>query len=169
MKKAGHFEVGKGPRIFFYAIFELDKSKFWCQWLLEEPKPFSMSTTCFYTKLRDLEARRFPLFRDKTLRMRVSGAKIISERMSPWFFWNLANVVFHEGLYRQERIDDLNADFDERGIQYGLENRLEVFADQLTNTFSQQLLAYQNARRSIEIWIIGAIITIVLGVLRFFK
>ncbi len=138
------FPVCNGPRIFFYAIFELGEAKFWIRENREAPQPASLSTTCFYTRLPDLG--RVYLVRPRDLKMRISGAMIVTEEMSSWFFWNLTNLVFHQGLYKQERDDALNVGFDRSGVQFGLENRLEVFADHVTNSFNQLLIASQSAR-----------------------
>lgn len=67
--------------------------------------------------------------------MRISGAKIISSRMSDRFFWNLINVVYHEGLYQQSR----ETRIEPGEVCKGLEGRLEKFADELITSFSQSL------------------------------
>ncbi len=78
--------------------------------------------------------------------MRISGAMIVTQKMSSWFFWNLSNAVFHQGLYRQERQESRNALHKSTGVYYGLENRLEVFAGHVTNSFYQLLSANLSAR-----------------------
>lgn len=141
-----YVEKNKKPRIFFYSIFEIQEHEaFWKGF--GEQKPYSSATTCFYTKLDDPRGRKWwlwlPLIGQgvsvlgpKKVRMRVSGGSVITTEMSNWFFWNLTNIVFHEGLYRQSRNIDLSKDlFKTRGVYFGLENRLEDFASRLMNTF----------------------------------
>jgi len=136
----------KNPRAFLYPIFEIRRDElFWKSF--GEQKPYSSATTCFYTKLDDPRGRewwlRLPLIGQivsvllpKEIRMRVSGASIITTQMSSWFFWNLINIIFHEGLYRQSRPAGLSKDlFEAKGVYYGLENRLEDFAGRLMDTF----------------------------------
>ena len=137
----------KSPRVFLYPIFEIRGGElFWKSF--GEQKPYSSATTCFYTKLDDPRGRgwwlRLPLIGHivsvlfpKEVRMRVSGASIITTEMSSWFFWNLTNIIFHEGLYRQSRSIGLSEDlFKAKGTYYGLENRLEDFASRLMDTFN---------------------------------
>ena len=124
----------KKPRIFIYPIFELrSKENFW---KFDKQKPYSLPTTCFYAELDDPKGRKFEWLvgslRPKKVKMRVSGAKIITSEMSNWFFWNLINIVFHEGLYRQSREDDR---FRGEKAYPGLENRLEDFASSLMTMF----------------------------------
>src|SRR5439155_5456610 len=145
------FSDSQGPRIFFYVILELSSSMFWRGrsgfWRghsLEGPQPATLSTTCFYTRLPDLGKRY--IVKPKELRMRISGAMIVTQKMSSWFFWNLSNAVFHQGLYKQERQESINDRYKDPGVYYGLENRLEVFADHVTNSFSQLLSANLSAR-----------------------
>jgi|SRR5437016_416534 len=143
MAKTISFSEDQGPRIFFYAIFEMS-SGFWRNDSLEGPQPATLSTTCFYTRLPDLGKRY--VVKPRELRMRISGAMIVTEKMSSWFFWNLSNAVFHQGLYRQERQESINDRYKMPGVYYGLENRLEVFADHVTNSFYQLLSAKMSAR-----------------------
>ena len=96
------------PRIFIYPIVEAkNKESFWN---FGTQKPYSMPTTCFYTELDDPRQGKLSWFvnslKPRKIKMRVSGAKIITSEMSDWFFWNLVNIVFHEGLYRQSRESD---------------------------------------------------------------
>ena len=136
----------KNPRVFLYSIFEIRRGElFWKSF--GEQKPYSSATTCFYTRLDDPRGRewwlRLPLIGQiasvllpKKVRMRVSGASIITTETSSWFFWNLINIIFHEGLYRQSRPIGLSKDlFLSKGVYYGLENRLEDFAGRLMDTF----------------------------------
>ena len=123
----------KTPRIFVYPIFELQSKEAF--WKFSEQKPYSLPTTCFYTRLDDPKGRRFGIYNTlfpKKVKIRVSGAKIITSEMSNWFFFNLTNIVFHEGLYRQTRERDK---FKEESVNPGLENRLEDFAGSLMTTF----------------------------------
>lgn len=147
-----YVEKGKKPRIFLYPIFEIQGCEaFWKSF--GEQKPYSSATTCFYTELDDPRGRewwlRLPLIgcilgvlasvlHPKKVRMRVSGGSVITTEMSNWFFWNLTNIIFHEGLYRQSRPIGLSKVLFEtktEGVYYGLENRLEDFASRLMDTF----------------------------------
>jgi hypothetical protein len=172
MSEAVQFQRGKGPRIFSYATFELSESSLWQQPFVERPQPATLSTTCFFAKLPDLG--KTYLFTPKQLRLRISGAKIITEEMSSEFFWNLTNVVFHKGLYKQQRDrDGLNVDlgFAPTGIHFGLENRLEDFSEHLIITFSQTQLANQNTRLNQSVLVltllalIAALVTVSQGYL----
>lgn len=128
----------KGPLIFIYPIFELYREdRFWS---LERKRPYSLPTTCFFTKLDDRES--------KDVEMRISGAKIITMDMSNWFFEILVNIVFHEGLYRQTRDKKLKIRHLKKDIYVGLENRLEDFASKLMTIFHQYSTAY--SRREIQ-------------------
>lgn len=124
----------KEPRIFIYPIFELGSAGTF--WKFPEEKPFSFPSTCFYTELDDPKGKKpewlVSSLRPKKVHMRVSGAKIVASEMSKWFFWNLINIVFHEGLYRQSRE---KGRFKGEGVYPGLENRLEDFASSLMKTF----------------------------------
>ena len=55
--------------------------------------------------------------------------------MSEWFFWNLTNLVYHEGLYRQSREEKITSG----EVYKGLELHLEDFADRLMASFSQSV------------------------------
>ena len=153
-------EEAKEPYIFIYPIFELcAKADFW---KFHGKKPYSLRTTCFYTELDD----PVHLLRGKKVKMRISGAKIVASDMSEWFFDNLVNIVFHEGLYRQARgKDKLSA----KGTTYdGLENRLEDFASQLMMTFHGYSSEY--VRRNIQKIALAATITgIILAILNLLK
>ncbi len=128
----------KGLLIFIYPIFELHrKEEFWDY---KKKRPYSLPTTCFFAELDDIEG--------KDVKMRISGAKIITMDMSNWFFDKLVNIVFHEGLYRQTRDDKLNPQQSEESIYCGLENRLEDFAGTLMTIFHQYSTA--EARRRIQ-------------------
>lgn len=132
----------KQPHIFVYPIFELDhKNPFWKS---KFNKPFSMATTCFYTEIDD----RSSSFRGRKVKTRISGAKIITTHMSDWFFYNLVNIIFHEGLYRQARDKQQNNKPTTKTICHGLENRLENFAGQLMATFHTYSSEY--VRRNIQ-------------------
>lgn len=150
----------KEPHIFVYPIFELCPNADF--WKFQGTKPYSLPTTCFYTELDD--ATR--LLRRKKVKMRISGAKIVASNMSEWFFNNLVNIVFHEGLYRQARDKgQLSAN---KPIYNGLENRLEDFAAKLMTIFHEYSSEY--VRRSIqEIALIAAIIGILLTILNFLR
>lgn len=133
--------LGRKARAFMYPIFELKSD---CElWKFANTLPYTLPTTCFYTELPDTGwrlwlLRKIPLFGrflPGEVRMRISGAKIISSRMSDRFFWNLVNVVYHEGLYRQSR----EIRIEPREVCKGLEGRLEKFADELITSFSQSL------------------------------
>jgi hypothetical protein len=148
-----------GPRIFSYSVFEIrNKSLFW---QFKREKTYSLPTTCFYTELDDPRHGwinfLINILRPKKVKVRISGAKIITSEMSDWFFWNLTNIVFHEGLYRQSRDSNLQR----RHMNTGLENRLEDFANnlmtsfyQLSNTRVQDLIA----RLIVVLTIVGLIV-----------
>lgn len=124
----------KTPKIFLYPIFEVQSKETF--WKFDEAKLYSLPTTCFYTELDDPKGRSLEWLvgslYPKKVKIRISGAKTITSEMSKWFFWNLVNIVFHEGLYRQSR--ETNK-FTGEGVYPGLENRLEDFARSLMNTF----------------------------------
>jgi len=153
-------EEAKEPYIFIYPIFELcPNARFW---KFQGTKPYSLPTTCFYTELDD--ATR--LLRRKKVKMRISGAKIVASDMSEWFFNNLVNIVFHEGLYRQAR--DKDKLLAKRPIYNGLENRLEDFAAKLMTIFHGYSSEY--VRRNIqEIALVAAIIGILLTILNLLR
>jgi hypothetical protein len=80
--------------------------------------------------------------------------------MSDWFFWNLTNIIFHEGLYRQSR----EKKFRNNQVKAGLENRLENFASNLMNSFYQLTNARVQdliARLIVVLTIAGVIVAIV--------
>lgn len=115
------------PYIFVYPVFELNKkAEFWKP---IEKKPYSLQTTCFFTELDDPKG--------KPVKMRISGAQIISTNMSKWFFETLVNIIFHEGLYRQTRDRDFLKKYEKKLIYWNLENRLEDFASGLMTIFHQ--------------------------------
>jgi hypothetical protein len=141
----------KEPHIFIYPIFELNIREHF--WRFEGQKPYSLPTTCFFTKLDDPEG--------KSVKMRISGAKIVASNMSEWFFNNLVNIVFHEGLYRQTRKkDELPL---KEPVYKGLENRLEDFASKLMTTFHEYSSEY--IRRKIQKTALAA--AIIAGVFTF--
>lgn len=132
-------------RAFIYPVFELRGR---CAlWKFSDTSPYILPTTCFYTSLRDPERVRWSFLQipclqtlakiliPATVKMRISGAKIITSPMSDWFFWNLTNVVYHEGLYRHCR-ETPNG---ESKVYKGFEARLEDFADRLMASFSQSV------------------------------
>lgn len=151
----------KKPRVFIYPIFELRNKEVF--WKFEKQKSYSLPSTCFYTELDDPKGRRFSWLSalySKKVKMRVSGAKIITSQMSEWFFWNLVNIVFHEGLYRQSREDDR---FPDEGVYPGLENRLEDFASSLMSIFYELSSARVQdliAKFVLVLTILGILITI---------
>ena len=156
------------PLIFTYPIFELNSQEEF--WRFNGRRPYSLPTTCFFTKLDD--PRRLRLF--GKVKMRISGAKIIASDMSKWFFENLISIVFHEGLYRQTRDKKTGKLSSVEEVYNGLENRLEDFASRLMTTFHGYSSEY--VRRNIQ-WIafgaaaLGIIIAfagLILNLLRFF-
>lgn len=158
------------PRIFVYPIFELQSKEAF--WKFSKQKPYSLPTTCFYTELDDPGGRRhawiFNTLFPKKILIRVSGAKIITSEMSDWFFLNLTNIVFHEGLYRQSREKKR---FRKENVYPGLENRLEDFASSLMTMFYE--LSSSRVQDSIAKYVlaltiagtIAAILTITLTLL----
>lgn len=124
----------KKPYIFIYPIFELNIQEDF--WRLKGKKPYSLATTCFFTELDDPKGKK--------VRMRISGAKIITSDISEWFFNHLVNIIFHEGLYRQTR--DKNSLSSEEPVYKGLENRLEDFAGRLMTTFHEYSGEYVRRR-----------------------
>ena len=159
-------QIAKPPYIFTYPIFELEKDvQFW-----KSPgqRPYSLQTTCFYTKLDDRKRSFF--FKGKNVKMRISGAQIITTRMSRWFFETLVNIVFHEGLYRQTRDDKLRERHKDTLIYKNLENRLEDFASSLMTIFHQYSSDYHRRRMqriALRASIIIPIIGFILGFLYF--
>jgi len=158
------------PFIFTYPIFELNRLERF--WKFEKRKPYSLPTTCFFTQLND--PKGLPLF-GRTVKMRISGAKVIASDMSNWFFENLVSIIFHEGLYRQARDKKrkkLTNRMAKRAVYNGLENRLEDFADKLMATFHEY--SSEHIRRRIS-WIalfasvIGILITIANFLFNFFR
>ncbi|MDO8613760.1 MAG: hypothetical protein Q7R32_13215 [Dehalococcoidia bacterium] len=79
-----------GPRIFVYPVLEISSGKgFWKD--LSEKKPFNIHTTCFHAHLRDFGGLRGRIailgkIWGTTVKMRVSGAKIIASEMSNTVF-----------------------------------------------------------------------------------
>jgi hypothetical protein len=130
------------PYIFIYPIFELNRRETF--WKFRGQRPYSLPTTCFFTELDDLKGRK-PI--GKKVKMRISGAKIISSEMSDWFFNNLVNIVFHEGLYRQTRDKNKGILAPQSQVYKGLENRLEDFASRLMTTFHE--FSSEHVRRRI--------------------
>lgn len=137
--------AGVSPKAFIYPVFELVAN---CPlWRFAQTSPYTLPTTCFYTNLTDLGQPRwsflqFPWLRTvakaffpATVKMRISGAKLITAPMSEWFLWNLTNLIYHEGLYRQSREQQGK----KRTVYKGLELRLEDFADRLITSFSQSI------------------------------
>ncbi len=125
IKKIDETGVKDTPLIFTYPIFKLNREEEF--WKSKRLQPYTLPTTCFYTKLDDENKN--------IVEMRISGAKIIAMDMSDWFFEILVNIVFHEGLYRQTRENIIR---NSQGKVYGgLENRLENFASKLMTTFHQ--------------------------------
>lgn len=151
-------DKSKSPYIFTYPIFELKrKAKFW-----DSPKnrPYSLQTTCFFTKLHDLKLRK------RKVKMRISGAQIIATNMSEWFFETLVNIVFHEGLYRQIRDEKLIERDENKLICRNLENRLENFAGSLMTIFHQYSSHY-STRNLQKIALSASVIGIAIGFLYF--
>lgn len=168
-------EKKKEPRIFLYPLFEIrGREVFWKRF--GKQKPYSSATTCFYTELDDPRAREWwlqlPLIGHvvsvlfpREVRVRVSGGSIVTTEMSRWFFWNLTNIIFHEGLYRQSRPVGLSEGlFETKGVYCGLENRLEDFASKLIDIFhdlSSIRLRGLIAQIALIIAIIGLLFTLV--------
>ena len=127
-------QYAKKPFVFTYPVFELNRFEHF--WKFKKQKPYSLSTTCFFTELND--PKGLPLFGRK-VKMRISGAKIIASDMSSWFFENLVSIIFHEGLYRQTRDKKrkLLPEPFKCEVYNGLENRLEDFAGKLMTTFHE--------------------------------
>jgi hypothetical protein len=136
----------KEPCIFVYPIFELDNKNLF--WKSKFNKPFSMATTCFYTEIDDRSSGLL----GHEVKARISGAKIITTRMSAWFFYNLVDIIFHEGLYRQARDKHSHrgafVSVSTQSLCHGLENRLEDFAGHLMATFHAYSSEY--VRRNIQ-------------------
>lgn len=163
--------LGKEAKAFIYPVFELKSD---CSlWRFGQTLPYTLQTTCFYTKLRDTGRRLWLLgmipglsriFRSQ-VQMRISGAKLVTSQMSDEFFVNLVNVVYHEGLYRQSR---------EKGIlpgqvHKGLELRLEKFADELMTSFSQSLANTMSASLNTWLLFLTILIIILTVVLAFYR
>jgi len=134
---------GKGAKAFIYPVFELKSD---CRlWKCGQTLPYTLRTTCFYTKLRDTGRvlwllRMIPCLSrifSSQVQIRISGAKLITSKMSDEFFVNLVNVVYHEGLYRQSR--EKGKQIQPGQVHKGLESRLEKFADAVMTSFSQSL------------------------------
>ena len=149
---------GIHPKAFIYPVFELDAH---CPlWRFAESSPYTLPTTCFYTDLRDPEQPRWAFLQipwlrtlakalfPATVKMRISGAKLITSPMSEWFFWNLTNLVYHEGLYRQSREQQISGG----EVYKGLELRLEDFADRLMASFSQSVTNV--VQRTLNWWLV---------------
>ncbi len=145
----------KKPFIFVFPIFELNIQEDF--WIFRGQKPYSLPTTCFFTELDDPKGKK--------VKMRISGAKIIASDMSEWFFNNLVNIVFHEGLYRQAR--DKEKLLPKDPVYVGLENRLEDFASKLMTTFHEFSSEYVRRRiATIALYAsIGAIVISIISLL----
>ena len=76
--------------------------------------------------------------------------------MSDWFFWNLTNVVYHEGLYRESR---KKGEVPSGEVHKGLEDRLEDFADELMTSFSQSLT--NAVQTTLNRWLVGLTVSLV--------
>lgn len=129
-----HGENVKNPLMFIYPVFELNRYEPF--WKFDYKKPYSLSTTCFYTELNDPKGSWI----GRNVKLRVSGAKIIASDMSKWFFEILVSLIFHEGLYRQTRDKRKEGTIIKQftgEIFVGLENRLEDFADKVLSTFHE--------------------------------
>lgn len=154
-------KTAKPPYIFTYPIFELNrKGKFW---KIPEQRPYSFQTTCFYTELYDKEDKKY-------VNMRISGGQIIATDMSKWFFETLVNIIYHEGLYRQTRDEELKEQHENDLIYRNLENRLEDFASRLMEIFHQYSSEYRSRkiqRNALYTSIIISIVGILLGILYF--
>lgn len=146
------------PKAFTYPVFELTAR---CRlWKFAKTSPYTLPTTCFYTDLRDPEQPRWCFLRipglrrlakaflPATVKMRISGAKLITSPMSEWFFWNLTNLVYHEGLYRQSREQQISSG----KVYKGLEVRLEDFADRVMTSFSQSVANV--VQRTLSWWLL---------------
>jgi len=151
----------KKPHIFIYPIFELKKtSKRKTYFKISKGKePFSLASTCFYTKLDDR-------LRLRDVKMRLSGAQIITTKMSKWFFNKLINITFHEGLYRQRSDRELKNKNSSNDIYFGMENRLEDFAQNLLTIF-HQYSSDLNRRKNQWFALIMTIVGICAGILYF--
>lgn len=158
-----HNKDAEKPFIFTYPIFELNRLEHF--WRFKKQKPYSLSTTCFFTELKD--PKGFPLL-GRNVKMRISGAKTIASDMSKWFFENLVSIIFHEGLYRQTRDKKLGKLHSEEEVYKGLENRLEDFASRLMTTFHEY--SSEHVRRNIQ-WIalIVSGTAILIGILNLIK
>jgi len=150
------------PYIFYYPLFELNKEEEF--WKSPDERPYSLQTTCFYTELHDLKKRY--VIKRKHVKMRISGAQIVTTNMSDLFFYRLINIIFHEGLYRQTRDEKLNKRHKSELIQGDLENRLEDFASCLMTFFYQYSSDYyRRGLQLIALW--ASMIGIGLGLLYF--
>jgi hypothetical protein len=147
MKKYLHL---KNPRVFIYPIFEIKSDKNSSNkksfWNFKRQKPYSLPTTCFYTELADPHQGKLGWLYNsvwpRKVRMRLSGAKIITSEMSDWFFWNLINLIFDEGLYKRcrkpeaSKKQEVKAGLEDKlEVKAGLEDKLEDFAKNLMKNF----------------------------------
>ena len=153
-------------KAFIYPVFELKaRGAFW---KTATTIPYILTTTCFFTDLRDPEEPRWGFLRIRGLRrlaktflpatvtMRISGAQLVTSPMSEWFFVNLTNLIYHEGLYRMSREQRLK-----RGqVWKGLEVRLEDFADKLMAAFSQSIA---NVVQRTQTWLIVLLTVVLIG------
>jgi len=160
-------------KAFIYPVFELEAD---CPlWTFEQTSPYTLSTTCFYTNLRDPEQLRWfflnipglrildKVFFPTTVNVRISGAKIITSLMSDWFFWNLTNLIYHEGLYKQCR--EQRQKISSGDVYKGMELRLEDFADRFMASFNQSITNVVQTTQNrwvvlLTIWLV--IVTIIL-------
>jgi len=123
------------PYIFYYPLFELNKEEE--LWKSPDKHPYSFQTSCFYTELHDFLGILRNVIKRKVVKMRISGAQIITTNMNSLFFYRLINIIFHEGLYRQTRDEKLNKGYKNELLYSDLENRLENFASRLITIFYQ--------------------------------
>jgi hypothetical protein len=135
--------IDRGPKaVFTYCVFEIESAAFWRS---KGEDIYGIQSTCFYTELPDPDSSRYvPLSKyvwPKPVKLRISGGGVVASSMSKSFRWNLINIVYHEGLYRESRSKQKEG---KRGqgegngqIYEGVEDRLEQFADELMDLFSQ--------------------------------
>jgi hypothetical protein len=153
------------PRAFLFPVFELNSH---CPiWKFGGTSPYILPTTCFYTALSDPKRPRrawldIPFLRTfvtilspATVQIRASGGKIITSPMSEWFFWNLTNLIYHEGLYRKCREQPKG----KAKVYKGLEEHIEHLADRLLTSFSQSVANV--VRVNLNLWLVSLTILLI--------
>jgi len=100
------------PFIFRYPLIILDEKNGFYENAMKKDKektwqnvPWDISTTCFFTVLPDTNRKWWNFGKDRKISMRISGASLITRKISKNLEQNLINLLYQTGLYKMMKIN----------------------------------------------------------------